>query len=305
MIVQSEIERSTKHQGGETALETPDWRYSDRDDMPDYDHLDELEARSIFILREAFNQFENLGMLWSMGKDSSVLLWLARKAFFGHVPFPIIHVDTSYLIPQMIDFRDHYADKWDLDLVIGQNTPKIQDKDTYPDGDLSRVDCCKALKRDPMQQVIDEHGFEGIFAGIRRDEEGTRAKERYFSPRDKNFDWDYRDQPPEFWSQYKTDFEPGTHLRIHPLLHWTEINIWEYIDREQIPTLNLYFADEDGKRFRSLGCGPCTFPVDSEADTVPEIVKELKATRIAERSTRAQDQESEGAFEELRASGYM
>ncbi|MFB6264010.1 MAG: sulfate adenylyltransferase subunit CysD [Bradymonadaceae bacterium] len=273
--------------------------------MPDYDHLDQLEHQSIFILREAFNQFEDLSMLWSMGKDSSVLLWLARKAFFGHVPFPVVHVDTSYLPPEMIEFRDHYVDKWDLDLVVGQKTEALEKNETYPDGDLSRVECCTSLKKDPLISVREEHGFNGIFVGIRRDEEGTRAKERYFSPRNENFEWEFRDQPPEFWDQYKTDFAQGTHLRIHPLLHWTEVNIWEYIDREQIPTVPLYFADEDNKRFRSLGCDPCTFPIDSPAETVPEIIEELKATQVAERSTRAQDQESESAFEELRASGYM
>ncbi len=304
-IIQSEIEHRTNHNAGEPSIETPDWRYSSPEERPDYSHLDELENRSIFILREAFNQFENLGMLWSMGKDSSVLLWLARKAFFGHVPFPILHVDTSYMIPQMIEFRDYYADKWNLDLKVGQSTEQVERRETYPDGDLSRVECCTALKKDPLEDLVETYDFNGIFAGIRRDEEGTRAKERYFSPRDDNFEWDYRDQPPEFWDQYKTDFEPGTHLRIHPLLHWTEVNIWEYIDRERIPTINLYFSDDEGQRYRSLGCAPCTTPVDSEAETVPEIIEELKATQVAERSTRAQDQESESAFEELRASGYM
>ena len=304
-IAQSKVEQRTLHQSGEYHIETPDWRYSDPEERPDYDHLDEPDNRRIYIIREAFNQFEDLAMLWSMGKDSSVLLWLARKAFFGHVPFPILHVDTSYKIPQMIEFRDYWADQMNLDLRVGQATDKIEDGNTYPDGEMSRVECCTALKKDPLEDLIGRNGFNGIFAGIRRDEEGTRAKERYFSPRGNDMEWDYRDQPPEFWDQYKTDFAPGTHLRIHPLLHWTEINIWEYIDREQIPTLNLYFADDNGKRYRSLGCAPCTFPVDSEAETVPEIVDELKATKVAERSTRAQDQESESAFEELRANGYM
>jgi len=304
-IKQSEIEMRTTHESGEYHLETPDWRYSDPEDKPDYDHLDELENRSIFIIREAFNQFENLGMLWSMGKDSSVLLWLARKAFFGHVPFPILHVDTSYMIPQMIEYRDHYADKWDLDLRVGGSKQQIESEETFPDGDLTRVQCCTALKKNPLESLIEDHGLNGIFAGIRRDEEGTRAKERYFSPRGKDMEWDYKDQPPEFWDKYKTDFEPGTHLRVHPLLHWTEINVWEYIDREEIPTLNLYFRDDEDRRYRSLGCAPCTTPVPSEADTVPEIIDELKDTMVAERSTRAQDQESESAFEELRADGYM
>ena len=283
--------------------ETP--RFSSPDHRPDYSHLDELEAQSMFIIREAFEKFENLGMLWSMGKDSSVLLWLARKAFFGHVPFPILHVDTHYKIPEMIEYRDYLADRWELDLRVGENLDKINAEQTYPEGNATRVECCSWLKKDALQTLIDEHGLEAIFLGIRRDEEGTRAKERYFSPRDKEFEWDFKDQPPELWDQFKTDFEPGTHLRVHPLLHWTEVNIWEYIDREQIPTLSLYFSDDDDKRYRSLGCAPCTFPIDSTAETVPEIIAELKATKVAERSTRAQDQESESAFEQLRASGYM
>jgi sulfate adenylyltransferase subunit 2 len=161
------------------------------------------------------------------------------------------------------------------------------------------------LKKDGLQQVMERYNFEAVVLGIRRDEEGTRAKERVFSPRNKNFEWDYRDQPPELWDQFKTDFEPGTHLRIHPLLHWTEANIWEYIDREQIPVVPIYFANEDNKRYRSLGCAPCTLPITSEASSVPKIITELATTRVAERSTRAQDQEAEDAFERLRASGYM
>jgi sulfate adenylyltransferase subunit 2 len=280
-------------------------RYSSDADRPDYSHLDSLEAHSIFIMREAFNQFENLGMLWSMGKDSSVLAWLARKAFLGRVPFPVLHVDTNYKIPQMIQYRDHVAKLWELDLRVGQNTEALASDQTFPQGNATRVECCSALKKDALQTLIAENDLHGVFLGIRRDEEGTRAKERYFSPRNKDFEWDFRDQPPELWDQFKTDFEPGTHLRIHPLLHWTEVNIWEYIDRERIPILSLYFANEDGKRYRSLGCAPCTLPIDSTARTLPQIIAELKATRVAERSTRAQDQESEDAFELLRASGYM
>lgn len=280
-------------------------RFSPIEGGPDYSHLDELEAQSIFIMREAFNKFDHLGMLWSMGKDSSVLLWLARKAFFGHVPFPILHVDTNYKIPQMIQYRDHLAATWNLDLRVGQDEASLAAKQTYPEGNATRVECCSRLKKDALQDLIADEDMHAIFLGIRRDEEGTRAKERYFSPRNKDFEWDFKDQPPELWDQFKTDFEPGTHLRIHPLLHWTEVNIWEYIDRERIPVLSLYFADENDRRYRSLGCQPCTFPVASTARTVPEVIAELKETKVAERSTRAQDQESEDAFELLRASGYM
>ena len=280
-------------------------RYSPRDAMPDYSHLDELEARSIFILREAFHKFKNISLLWSVGKDSSVLLWLVRKAFLGHVPYPCVHVDTRYKIPEMIAFRDRIAREWDLDLVVGGNPEAVAQGNTFPAGALDRVSCCSLLKRDALADVIAEHGFESVILGIRRDEEGTRAKERVFSPRNHKNEWNVADQPPELWDQFKTDFEPGTHLRVHPLLHWTEINIWEYIDRERIPIVPLYYANEQGRRYRSLGCAPCTFPIPSQAADIPSIIAELRSTNVAERSTRAQDQESEDAFERLRASGYM
>lgn len=284
---------------------TPLSRYSPRDQMPDYSHLDALEAQSIFILREAFHKFKNMAMLWSIGKDSSVMLWLVRKAFFGHVPFPLVHVDTKYKIDQMIQFRDEIVKQWGMDLRVGTNQAALDANTTFPQGTATRVECCSMLKKDALQDVISKYNFEAVLAGIRRDEEGTRAKERYFSPRTKDFEWNFRDQPPELWDQFKTDFEPGTHLRIHPLLHWTEANIWEYIDRERIPVVPLYFADEKNRRYRSLGCAPCTVPMFSKADTVPAIIEELAATKVAERSSRAQDQESEDAFEKLRASGYM
>ena len=279
-------------------------RYSHPADRPSYSHLDELENQSIYILREAFCKFQNLAMLWSMGKDSSVLLWLARKAFLGHVPFPCVHVDTSFKIPEMIRFRDELAEAWGLDLVVGQDKKSLDAGEHFPSGKLSRVACCSRLKKDALQGVIQEGGYEAVVVGIRRDEEGTRAKERVFSPRNRDFGWDFRDQPPELWDQFKTDFEPGTHLRVHPLLHWTEENIWEYIDRERIPVVSVYFS-QGGRRYRSLGCAPCTSPIFSGAETVREILQELQTTQVAERSTRAQDQEAEDAFERLRASGYM
>jgi sulfate adenylyltransferase subunit 2 len=267
-------------------------------------HLDSLENQSVYILREAHRKFKRLAMLWSIGKDSSVLLWLARKAFFGHVPMPCVHVDTSYKIPEMIQFRDQKVKEWNIDLVVGQNKAALAAGRTFPNGALTRVECCGLLKKDALQSVIEERDYQAVIVGIRRDEEGTRAKERYFSPRDRNFEWNFKDQPPELWDQFKTDFDPGTHIRIHPLLHWTETNVWEYIEREKIPIVDLYFA-KDGYRYRSLGCAPCTKPVPSQATTVSEIIEELRATKVSERSTRAQDQESEDAFERLRASGYM
>ncbi|MGB8275902.1 MAG: sulfate adenylyltransferase subunit CysD [Alphaproteobacteria bacterium] len=264
-------------------------------------HLDALESQSLFILREAFRTFDKLAMLWSIGKDSNAMLWLTRKAFFGHVPFPLVHIDTSYKIPEMIEFRDRYAKEWKLDLIVGQNKEALA---AGMNPSLGRVTCCTALKTEGLKATIEKHGFTGIIAGIRRDEEGTRSKERVFSPRGQNAEWDFRDQPPEFWDQFKTDFAPGTHVRIHPLLHWTELDIWRYIRRENIPVVNLYFA-KNGKRYRSLGCAPCTAPIESNASTVDEIILELETTRVSERSGRAQDKEAEDAFERLRAEGYM
>jgi sulfate adenylyltransferase subunit 2 len=265
------------------------------------DHLDALESQSIYIFREAFNRLDRLAMLWSIGKDSNVMLWLARKAFLGHVPFPVLHVDTTYKIPEMIAFRDAKAKEWGLNLIVHKNEEALA-SGMHPS--RGRVVCCTALKTEPLKAVLAKHDFTGVFAGIRRDEEGTRAKERVFSPRGEHAEWNFRDQPPEFWDQYKTDFAPGTHLRIHPILHWTELDVWRYIKREGIPVVELYFS-KNGKRYRSLGCAPCTFPIDSPASTVDEIIRELETTRISERSGRAQDQEAEDAFERLRADGYM
>ncbi|MGL1893501.1 MAG: sulfate adenylyltransferase subunit 2 [Spirochaetaceae bacterium] len=291
------------------------------------DHLDKLEAQAVFILREAYREFKDLAMLWSIGKDSTVLLWLARKAFFGHVPIPLVHIDTHYKVPAMIKYRDQLALQWNLNMVYGQNTVALNNKETFPDGKVDRLTCCKNLKSEALKHtlsgewtryrmdhdkkdyVIDENKdpYTGVIVGVRADEEGSRSKERYFSPRDKHNDWDVGDQPPEFWNQYKTDFAPGTHLRIHPLLDWTELNIWEYIERENIPIIDLYFDKGEGTRYRSLGCFPCTKPVESKSTTVIEIIDELKSGKfanIAERSGRAQDKE-DGGLETLRRDGYM
>jgi sulfate adenylyltransferase subunit 2 len=279
-------------------------RYTPHEDLPESRHLDALESRSIFVIREAYRHFGHLAMLWSVGKDSSVLLWLVRKAFLGRVPFPLVHIDTTYKIPEMIQFRDALVEEWGLDLRVGSNRQAIAGGQTFPNSTLTRVACCGALKTDALQQVIAENHFQSVMLGIRRDEDGTRSKERYYSPRGKDFRWDFYDQPPELWDQFKTEFEPGTHLRIHPLLHWTELNVWEYIDRERIPVVPVYFSRQ-GRRYRSLGCAPCTMPIESQASTVREILEELRQTRVSERSTRAQDQEAEDAFERLRAEGYM
>ncbi len=292
------------------------------------DHLDLIENTSIYILREAYANFKDLGMLWSIGKDSTVLLWLARKAFAGHVPFPLIHIDTGYKIPEMIEYRDRLTREWGLAMIVGQNEEALAAKETFPDGKLTRVQCCASLKTIALQRTLEGNGsryrfdhradkyvkeedaeaFTGVIVGVRADEEGSRSKERYFSPRDVRNDWNIGDQPPEFWNQYKTEFAPGTHLRIHPLLDWTELNIWEYIEREQIPTVSLYYNQGDGKRYRSLGCHPCTFPIESEARNPQEIIAELKGGQlknVAERSGRAQDAEDGGGLETLRRDGYM
>ena len=292
------------------------------------DKLDALEAQSVFILREAYREFKSLCMLWSIGKDSTVLLWLARKAFFGHVPFPLVHIDTNYKIPEMIRYRDEIALQWKLNMIIGQNKAALDAKNTFPDGKLTRLECCKALKTEALKHTLagdwpryrmdhtigryvldaNKEPYTGVIVGARADEEGSRSKERYFSPRDKKSDWAIGDQPPELWNQFKTDFAPGTHVRIHPLLDWTELNIWEYIEREKIPVTKLYFDQGEGKRYRSLGCYPCTFPVESTAKTVHEIVEELRSgkfSNIAERSGRAQDKEDWGGLEALRRAGYM
>jgi len=292
------------------------------------DHLDALEHKSVHIFREAYANFKSLGMLWSIGKDSTVMLWLARKAFFGHVPFPLIHIDTAFKIPEMIAYRDRLAAEWNLNLIYGQNRAALDEKRTFPDGTLDRISCCGQLKTEALKKTLsgewpryrfnhttkaydldtNTEAFTGIIAGVRADEEGSRSKERYFSPRTTQNVWDVGDQPPEFWNQYKTEFAPGTHVRIHPLLDWTELNIWEYIERERIPTVSLYYNQGTGKRYRSLGCYPCTFPVESEARTPQEIIEELrtgKFANVAERAGRAQDKDDAGGLETLRRDGYM
>jgi sulfate adenylyltransferase subunit 2 len=292
------------------------------------DQLDALEHRSVFLLREAYATFKNLGMLWSIGKDSTVMLWLARKAFCGHVPLTLIHIDTSYKIPEMIAYRDRLVSEWKLSLVYGENREALDAKRTFPDSAVDRLTCCRLLKTEALSRTLSgewpryrfnhdaqryerdtsTEAFTGIIAGVRADEEGSRAKERYFSPRTHHNQWEVAQQPPEFWNQYKTDFAPGTHVRIHPLLDWTELNIWEYIERENIPTVSLYYDQGNGTRYRSLGCFPCTSPVQSSARTPREIIVELrtgKFAKIAERSGRAQDADDGGGLETLRRDGYM
>lgn len=261
--------------------------------------LDELEAQSIYILREAYASIDPIGMLWSLGKDSNVMVWLAKKAFGGHVPFPVIHVDTGKKFKEMYDFRENYSKAWNLNLIVG-DCPPVEEIDPS----LPKAARSAARKTEGLKRLIRERGYRGIIAGIRRDEQATRAKERVFSPRDETGTWDFKDQPLEFWDQFKTEFPPDAHIRIHPLLHWTEVDIWRYIQREKIPLVPLYFA-KDGKRYRSLGDQDITFPIDSNATTIEEIIAELEATRAPERAGRAMDHEAEDAFERLRSAGYM
>jgi sulfate adenylyltransferase subunit 2 len=261
--------------------------------------LDELEAQSIFIFREAFARLKHIALLWSLGKDSNVMIWIARKAFFGRVPFPALHVDTGKKFPEMYRFRDQYAAEWNLDLKV-EGCPPLE----VVDATLPPAARSAARKTEGLKGAIAKYGFDGLIAGIRRDEEPTRAKERVFSPRGLEGGWDVRDQPPEFWDQFNASPPPGAHLRIHPILHWTELDIWNYTKREGIPVIPLYFA-RDGKRYRSLGDQDITSPVASQATTLDAVIAELEATKIPERSGRAMDHESEDAFERLRVTGYL
>ncbi len=271
--------------------------------MDKYSYLDALEARSIYIIREAYWEHRNrLSVLWSMGKDSTTLVHLIRKAFLGNVPIPTVHIDTTFKFKQIYKFRDKYAKKWKIPLVIAKNETAIR-KGVSPD--TGRFACCNALKTEGLKQVVEAGKFNAFLVAIRRDEHAIRAKERYFSLRDKEFKWNYQNQPLELWAEYhQVNAEEGSHYRIHPLLHWREVDVWRYIKREKIPVIDLYFA-KNGKRYRSIGCECCCRPVDSNASSIDSIVKEIESTKIAERSGRAQDKEKEFMMQKLRSLGYM
>jgi sulfate adenylyltransferase subunit 2 len=264
-----------------------------------YHYLDDLEARSIHIIREAYNRIEPLAMLWSIGKDSTALLWLVRKAFYGRIPFPLVHLDTEMELPEVYEFRDWIAKEWSLPLELEFCPPEEEMDPTLPPATRAA-----ARKTEGLRNLLSKGKYRGIFAGIRRDEQAMRAKERVFSPRTLDGAWNFKDQPAEFWDQYKTEFPEGCHVRIHPLLHWTEIDIWRYTKREEIPIVPLYLS-RDGKRYRSLGEKNITFPVASDAATIDDIIHELESTRTPERAGRAMDHEAEDSFETLRAKGYM
>ncbi|MEM4267393.1 MAG: sulfate adenylyltransferase subunit CysD [Candidatus Woesearchaeota archaeon] len=261
------------------------------------------EEKSIFILREAYRNFRNCAVLWSGGKDSTVILWLCKKAFFGKIPFKVVHIDTGKKLKEIYDYRDLIAKKFKLDLIIAKSDTKRRYK--------NRLECCNSLKTEALKKAVREYGFDALIVGIRRDEHGIRAKERFFSPRNKRFEWgicfnDKSGQDAEFpeWNIFATDFGQGVdHVRVHPLLHWTETDIWRYIEMESVPVCNLYFA-KNGKRYRSVGCKTCCGTISSSARNAREIVQELKRLKTGERYLRAQDKEWEN-MQMLRSIGYM
>lgn len=293
-------------------------------------HLKALEAESIFVLREAVAEFARPVMLYSIGKDSSVMLRLAQKAFFpGKIPFPLLHVDTSYKFPEMIAFRDAYTREIGAELIVHQNRSAL-DAGANP-FTLGTQRCCGLLKTRALLDALAEDGFDAAFGGARRDEEKSRAKERVYSFRDQAGQWDPKNQRPELWSLFNSRLNRGESIRVFPLSNWTELDIWLYIHMEQIPIVPLYFARErevvirDGSillsdttkklpgekvetlsvRMRSLGCSHCTGAIRSEADTVPKIIEEMIAFRRSERENRVIDHDEEGSMETKKREGYF
>ncbi len=296
------------------------------------DHLRALEADSIHILREVVAEFERPVMLYSVGKDSSVLLRLAQKAFYpGPIPFPLLHVDTTYKFREMIEFRDRYAAEIGARLIVHTNERAIAEGIQPFAAGTQR--CCAQLKTRALLDALLAGGFDAAFGGARRDEERSRAKERIFSFRDAKGQWDPKRQRPELWQLLNGRVGPGESIRVFPLSNWTEIDVWRYIERERIPVVPLYFAKprdvvvrgdslipveqpfvpmEPGEsprkimcRMRSLGCSPCTGAVRSTARTVPDIIKELLATRHSERQLRAIDHDQDGSMELKKREGYF
>lgn len=273
--------------------------------MIEKDNLDKLEAKSIYIIREAYQRFGNkLAISVSWGKDSVTMLYLVRKAFFGKIPIPVIHIDTSYKFKEIYEFRDTLIKKWNLKLLIAKNEDALE-KGIKPEN--GRFECCTALKTEAFKNAIKKFDLKALLLAIRRDEHGIRAKERVFSLRMQDFKWNSLNQLPELWDQFNEIDEEDTHVRIHPMLHWREIDIWKYIKRERIPVISLYISGikKKGFRFRSIGCETCCVPIPSNAKTINEIIKELETTRIAERAGRSQDKEKVYMMQKLRVLGYM
>jgi sulfate adenylyltransferase subunit 2 len=294
-------------------------------------HLKTLEAESIHILREAAAEFSRPVMLYSIGKDSSVMLRLAQKAFYpGKIPFPLLHIDTSYKFPEMIEFRDEYARKIGAELIVHKNQEAL-DAGANPFL-LGTQKCCGLLKTKSLLDALAEGEFNAAFGGARRDEEKSRAKERIYSFRDAHGQWDPKNQRPELWNVFNSRIDKGESIRIFPLSNWTELDVWLYIHTENIPIVPLYFARErqavvrrgsiiliDSQdqllpgekprrvmcRMRSLGCVPCTGAIRSRADTVPKIIEEMIWFRRSERENRAIDHDEEGSMEIKKREGYF
>jgi sulfate adenylyltransferase subunit 2 len=294
-------------------------------------HLQTLEAESIYILREAVAEFSNPVMLYSIGKDSSVLLRLAQKAFFpGNIPFPLLHVDTGYKFPEMIEFRDSYAREIGAQLIVHRNEEAIG-RGANPFS-LGTQKCCGLLKTKSLLDALAEGGFNAAFGGARRDEEKSRAKERIYSFRDSHGQWDPKNQRPELWNLFNSRIEKNENIRVFPLSNWTELDVWHYIHVENIPIVSLYFArkrqavvrngalvlihreeelfpGEEPQlvqcRMRSLGCVPCTGAIRSQADTLPKIIAEMIYFRRSERENRAIDHDEEGSMELKKREGYF
>ncbi|MCP4873083.1 MAG: sulfate adenylyltransferase subunit CysD [Proteobacteria bacterium] len=294
-------------------------------------HLEALEAESIHIFREVFAEFRNPVMLWSVGKDSSVLLRLAQKAFYpGAIPFPMMHVDTTCKFPEMYEFRDRIADELGLNLIVESNTAAL--KHAPPMNKPGRYCdfCSRNMKTEALLAAIEKHGFDAAIGGARREEERSRAKERVFSFRDEFGQWDPKNQRPELWNLYNTRVHEGEGIRVFPLSNWTEADIWRYIQVEEIPIVDLYYAaerpviekggcllraderlmtDEDEVktewvRWRTLGCVPCTGAVRSKATTLEEIVAEALTATHSERENRLVDQGGD-SMEDKKKDGYF
>src|ERR1700740_1265782 len=294
-------------------------------------HLRALEAESLYILREAVAEFARPVMLYSIGKDSSVMLRLAQKAFFpGRIPFPLLHIDTSYKFPEMIEFRDAYAREIGAQLIVHKNQAAL-DAGANPFF-LGTQKCCGLLKTKALLDALSEGGFDAAFGGARRDEEKSRAKERIYSFRDPLGQWDPKNQRPELWNIFNSRIDKGESIRVFPLSNWTELDIWLHIQAEDIPIVPLYFAKErevvlrngsivlihDAKdllprektqilkcRMRSLGCVPCTGAIRSEEDSIATILEELVSFRRSERENRAIDHDEEGSMELKKREGYF
>jgi sulfate adenylyltransferase subunit 2 len=264
-------------------------------------HIDELVNRSVYILRETKATFKNPAVLWSTGKDSTACLQLCRDAFMGKVPFPVIHIDTGHKFRCMYDFRDIMALEWKLNLVVAKNEEALA-AGLGPDKS-DKLRCCTELKTQALKDCVEENEFDALILAIRRDEHAVRAKERIFSPRGGNFAWNYENQPLEMWDQFQTLQKTDSHMRVHPMLHWTELDVWEYVKVRRVPFNPMYLA-HDGRRYRSLGCEPCTSTVESTADSLDAIIEEVRNSKIAERSGRAQDKEDKFTMQKIRALGY-